>query len=158
MSLIIYTKTRKVDLGRTFDQIDESELLNCATRTSDTTKQYETIISKLKVFLMIPEDGEILRFMLTDKTLALFSHEFGRATNFHKSQYKKMNGALNWLLCRHSLSNFFDFPHDWPKMFNASTVSINARCPHAIFNLLTWGSLICIRNGRLTGESILSSL
>ena len=114
MSVTINTKSKKVVLTRTFDEIEEGEILNSATRTSDTTKQYNSVILKLKSFLKIPEDENIPKEMLTDLNLSLFSHEFGKVTSYHKSQYKKMNGALNWLASTHQLSNYFDFPHDWP--------------------------------------------
>ncbi len=95
MSVIINTRTKSVQLGRTFDQIEDSEMLNLATRTSDTTKIYDGVIRKLKEFLKIQENELIPKVILSDKNLSLFSHEFGKVTNYHKSQYKKMNAALN---------------------------------------------------------------
>ena len=77
----------------------------------------------MKVFLRVPDEVDIPKTLLTDKNFGLFTHELGLKTNYHKSQYKKMNGALNWLTSKHSLSNYFDFPHEWPLMTLASSVS-----------------------------------
>ncbi len=78
MSLIINTKTRKVQLGRTFDQIDDDEILNSATRTSSTTKQYESVIRKLKLFLKVREEDFIPIELVTDNypycTLPFLTH------------------------------------------------------------------------------------
>ena len=140
----VVKRYKKVELDRSFDEISEQEILDAPTRTTDTTNTYLGIIRKLKVFLKVPDDIDIPKILLTDKNLGLFSHELGRKTNYHKSQYKKMNGALNWLGSKHSLSNYFDFPHEWPLMTLASTVSskpfniviFRGRSKHFVLNLI----------------------
>ena len=120
MSSVAKSKAGAVKLARTFDEIDENELSNADTRTSDTMKAYENIIRKLKEFLKVSDDDDIPKVLLTDKNYALFSHEFGIACHYHPSQYKKMNGALNWLNSKFELTNYFDFPHLWPLVTRAS--------------------------------------
>ncbi len=82
MSLLINTRTKNVKLGLTFDQIEADEIIDSATRTSDTSKVYAGVIRRLKEFLKVPPDlVNILALLLTDRNLALFSLEYGKTVN-----------------------------------------------------------------------------
>ena len=114
---------QNVSMERTIDDISDTELFEAKIRTENTTKSYEGVIKKLKQFLKVPEDREIPIELLNDRNYALFSHEFGKETGYHKSQYKQMSAAILYYNSKYSLSNFQNIPHEWPLLSRTKTVS-----------------------------------
>ncbi len=116
-------KRKNVAFDRTVDDVDEAELFDAKVRTDTTTNSYIGIVKKLKEFLKVPEHLEVPIQLLNDKNYALFSHEFGIQTDHHKSQYKRMCGAINWYNTKYSLPDIFKFPHEWPQFTRSTQAS-----------------------------------
>ena len=57
---VVAARYQRVELDRTFDQISEHEILEAQTRTTDTTNASLGVIRKLKLFLRVADDAEIL--------------------------------------------------------------------------------------------------